>query len=159
MRTIPAGYYPASSLPRTATASYTIGIICYRLGLESALGAVKTMMTEHFNAKSSRLRYKKRKKVPDPSTYGTWSPYKDSFPWVGPRANVSLAAYVQSHLECNEEDELAGELGAVMAFLYSSYIMLHFFLNFGLGPHLDEFANKVKGIKDTKNLAYEGQAG
>ncbi|KAJ3251042.1 hypothetical protein HDU77_006167 [Chytriomyces hyalinus] len=33
--------------------------------------------------------------------------------------------------------------------------MLYFFLNFGLGPHLDEFANKVKGIKDTKNLAYE----
>ncbi|KAJ3233546.1 hypothetical protein HDU78_006370 [Chytriomyces hyalinus] len=33
--------------------------------------------------------------------------------------------------------------------------MLYFFLNFGLGPHFDGFANKVKGIKDTKNLAYE----
>ncbi|KAI8830827.1 hypothetical protein BJ741DRAFT_581170 [Chytriomyces cf. hyalinus JEL632] len=29
---------------------YTIGIMCYKLGLESALGAVKTMMTERFNS-------------------------------------------------------------------------------------------------------------
>ncbi|KAJ3231006.1 hypothetical protein HDU81_004087 [Chytriomyces hyalinus] len=29
---------------------YTVGIMCYKLGLESALGAVKTMMTERFNS-------------------------------------------------------------------------------------------------------------
>ncbi|KAJ3231007.1 hypothetical protein HDU81_004088 [Chytriomyces hyalinus] len=72
--------------------------------------------------------------------------------------DVSLAAYVQSQLEHNEEDELAGEvspLGAVMAFLYSSYILLYFGLNFGLGKYLDVFANRGKAIKNDKNLAYK----
>ncbi|KAJ3251462.1 hypothetical protein HDU77_005850 [Chytriomyces hyalinus] len=72
--------------------------------------------------------------------------------------DVSLAAYVQSQLEHNEEEELTGEvspLGAVMAFLYSSYIVLYFGLNFGLGKYLDVYANRVKAIKNDKNLAYQ----
>ncbi|KAI9342278.1 hypothetical protein BDR26DRAFT_908253 [Obelidium mucronatum] len=72
--------------------------------------------------------------------------------------DVSLAAYIQSQLEHQEEDEENTEevspLGAVMAFLYSSYILIYFCINFGLGKYLDVFANKVKAIKDDKNLAY-----
>ncbi|KAJ3016194.1 UNVERIFIED_CONTAM: hypothetical protein HDU68_012371 [Siphonaria sp. JEL0065] len=72
--------------------------------------------------------------------------------------DVSLAAYIQSQLEHNEEDEESTEevspLGAVMAFLYSSYIALYFCLNFGLGKYLDIYANKVKAIKNDKLLAY-----
>ncbi|KAI9328734.1 hypothetical protein BDR26DRAFT_923318 [Obelidium mucronatum] len=72
--------------------------------------------------------------------------------------DVSLAAYIQSQLEHQEEDEENTEevspLGAVMAFLYSSYILIYFCLNFGLGKYLDVFANKVKAIKNDKNLAY-----
>ncbi|KAI8839379.1 hypothetical protein BJ741DRAFT_599179 [Chytriomyces cf. hyalinus JEL632] len=72
--------------------------------------------------------------------------------------DVSLAAYVQSQLEHNEEEEISEEvspLGAVMAFLYSSYIAMYFGLNYGLGKYLDVYANKVKAIKNDKNLAYE----
>ncbi|KAI9349591.1 major facilitator superfamily domain-containing protein [Obelidium mucronatum] len=72
--------------------------------------------------------------------------------------DVSLAAYIQSSLEHEEDDEESTEevspLGAVMAFLYSSYIALYFCLNFGLGKYLDTFANKVKAIKNDKLLAY-----
>ncbi|KAJ3016935.1 UNVERIFIED_CONTAM: hypothetical protein HDU68_011943 [Siphonaria sp. JEL0065] len=32
---------------------YTVGIVCYKLGLESALGSIKTMMTERFNSNAS----------------------------------------------------------------------------------------------------------
>ncbi|KAI9342324.1 hypothetical protein BDR26DRAFT_836570 [Obelidium mucronatum] len=72
--------------------------------------------------------------------------------------DVSLAAYIQSQLEHQEEEEENSEevspLGAVMAFLYSSYILIYFCINFGLGRYLDGFANKVKAIKNDKNLAY-----
>ncbi|KAI8830828.1 hypothetical protein BJ741DRAFT_587690 [Chytriomyces cf. hyalinus JEL632] len=65
--------------------------------------------------------------------------------------DVSLAAYVQSQLEHNEEEELTGEvspLGAVMAFLYSSYIAIYFGLNYGLGKYLDVYANKGQGHQE-----------
>ncbi|KAJ3232994.1 hypothetical protein HDU81_002561 [Chytriomyces hyalinus] len=71
--------------------------------------------------------------------------------------DVSLAAYVQSQLAHNEEEEISEEvspLGAVMAFLYSSYIAMYFGLNYGLGNYLDVYANKVKSNKNDKNLAY-----
>ncbi|KAI9328426.1 hypothetical protein BDR26DRAFT_912774 [Obelidium mucronatum] len=72
--------------------------------------------------------------------------------------DVSLAAYIQCSLEHSDEDdeesvEEASPLGAVMAFLYSSYIAMYFCLNFGLGRYLDVFANRVKAIKNDKNLA------
>ncbi|KAJ3234261.1 hypothetical protein HDU81_001546 [Chytriomyces hyalinus] len=72
--------------------------------------------------------------------------------------DVSLAAYVQSQLKHNDDQDPEGQvspLGAVMAFLYSTNILFYFCLNFGLGKYLDVFSNRVKAITNDKNLAYK----
>ncbi|KAI9328628.1 hypothetical protein BDR26DRAFT_873758 [Obelidium mucronatum] len=72
--------------------------------------------------------------------------------------DVSLAAYVQSQLDHHDvesaEAQEVSPLGAVMAFLYSSNIAIYFCLSFGLGKYLDIYSNRLKSIKDDKNLAF-----
>ncbi|KAF9921048.1 hypothetical protein FBU30_008967 [Linnemannia zychae] len=63
-----------------------------------------------------------------------WIPV--SFGWAA--GDVSLAAYIQSALSKMEKpDEKVSPLGAVMAFLYSFYIILYAVLGPLLGKHID----------------------
>ncbi|KAF9111526.1 hypothetical protein BGX27_004784 [Mortierella sp. AM989] len=67
-----------------------------------------------------------------------WVPV--SFGWAA--GDVSLAAYIQSALaKIERPDDKVSPLGAVMAFLYVTYIVLYAVVGFGLGKVLD--ANTV----------------
>ena len=69
-----------------------------------------------------------------------------SFGWAA--GDVSLGAYIQSsltHLEGN--DKTVSPLGAVMAFLYSSYIILYAIANPLLGTYIDSVYNSQGTIR------------
>ncbi|KAG0076444.1 hypothetical protein BGZ93_000824 [Podila epicladia] len=69
-----------------------------------------------------------------------WIPV--SFGWAA--GDVSLAAYIQSALAAIERpDDKVSPLGAVMAFLYSFYIILYAFLGPVLGTIIDDALNSV----------------
>ncbi|UJR24703.1 hypothetical protein I4U23_006077 [Adineta vaga] len=69
-----------------------------------------------------------------------------SFGWAA--GDVSLVAYIQSsltHLETKTKNVSA--LGAVMAFLYSSYIILYAILNPILGKYIDHVYNSTGSVR------------
>jgi MFS family permease len=69
-----------------------------------------------------------------------------SFGWAA--GDVSLIAFIQSsltHLETKNKD--VSPLGAVMAFLYSSYIIIYAILNPILGKYIDSIYNSTETIR------------
>ena len=69
-----------------------------------------------------------------------------SFGWAA--GDVSLGAYIQSSLTRLEgNDKTVSPLGAVMAFLYSSYIILYAILNPLLGTYIDSVYNSQGTIR------------
>jgi len=56
--------------------------------------------------------------------------------------DVSLLAYVQSQLTESDKKVEVNVLGAVMGFMYASYVIISTFLTFGLGQVLDDFTSK-----------------
>lgn len=67
-----------------------------------------------------------------------------SYGWAG--GDVSLAAYIQSTLsKLEQEDDDVSALGAVMAFLYVTYIVLYSVLSTQLGRWIDTQLRDVKG--------------
>ncbi|KAG0345283.1 hypothetical protein BG004_003819 [Podila humilis] len=71
-----------------------------------------------------------------------WIPV--SFGWAA--GDVSLAAYIQSALaKIERSDDKVSPLGAVMAFLYSLYIVIYASMSVGLGQVVDVYDNKGKG--------------
>lgn len=76
---------------------------------------------------------------------GTFVPV--SFGWAA--GDVSLAAYIQASLarvESSTRDVSA--LGAVMAFLYSTYIVMYAITSWSLGRYIDSVFNKTGGEKN-----------
>jgi len=64
-----------------------------------------------------------------------------SFGWAA--GDVSLAAYIQACLARREdESDHVSALGAVMAFLYSTYIVIYAILSPVLGAYVDKFLKK-----------------
>lgn len=67
-----------------------------------------------------------------------------SFAWAG--GDCSLAAYIQSTLaKLEDDDEDISALGAVMAFLYVSYIVIYSILSSVLGNWID---SHLKGLDE-----------
>ncbi|CAF1275895.1 unnamed protein product [Rotaria magnacalcarata] len=76
-----------------------------------------------------------------------------SFGWAA--GDVSLGAYIQSSLtNVESNDNHISPLGAVMAFLYSSYIILYAIANPLLGIYIDSVYNAQKTIRPA--LIYTG---
>lgn len=75
-----------------------------------------------------------------------------SFAWAG--GDCSLAAYIQSTLaKLEDDDEDISALGAVMAFLYVSYIILYSILSSVLGKWVDSHLqglNEIDAIEPAK---------
>lgn len=63
--------------------------------------------------------------------------------------DVSLGAYIQAKLS-DREDEHTSPLGAVMAFLYSTYLLSFFLLNISMGRVYDHY--KSLGPADVKMM-------
>lgn len=63
-----------------------------------------------------------------------------SFGWAA--GDVSLSAYIQSSLTEYKEENGVSPLGAVMAFLYTTYIVVYACLSFGLGKVIDKFVKE-----------------
>ena len=69
-----------------------------------------------------------------------------SFGWAA--GDVSLGAYIQSSLtQMETKDKKVSPLGAVMAFLYSSYIVLYAIANPLLGRYIDSVYESEKTIR------------
>lgn len=69
-----------------------------------------------------------------------------SFGWAA--GDVSLAAYIQASLARVEgKDDKVSALGAVMAFLYSTYIVTYAILGSVLGRYIDHIWNTEKSAK------------
>lgn len=67
-----------------------------------------------------------------------------SYGWAG--GDVSLAAYIQSTLsKLEQEDDEVSALGAVMAFLYVTYIVLYSVLSTQLGRWIDKQLRDLQG--------------
>lgn len=62
-----------------------------------------------------------------------------SFGWAA--GDVSLGAYIQSKLS-NKEDRYTSPLSAIMAFLYSTYLITFFLLNISVGYVYDYYKDK-----------------
>lgn len=74
-----------------------------------------------------------------------------SFGWAA--GDVSLAAYIQSSLaQLEGENKDVSALGAVMSFLYSTYIILYAVLSVVLGRHIDSVYQKTGGSKNGGNV-------
>ena len=69
-----------------------------------------------------------------------------SFGWAA--GDVSLGAYIQSSIsQLETENKQVSPLGAVMAFLYSSYIILYAILNPLLGKYIDSIYNSQATVR------------
>ena len=76
-----------------------------------------------------------------------------SFGWAA--GDVSLAAYIQSSLaRLESKNKKVSPLGAVMAFLYSSYIILYAIANPLLGIYIDSVYNSTGSVRQA--LLYTG---
>ena len=76
-----------------------------------------------------------------------------SFGWAA--GDVSLAAYIQSSLaRIESKNKKVSPLGAVMAFLYSSYIILYAIANPLLGIYIDSVYNSTGSVRQA--LLYTG---
>ena len=56
--------------------------------------------------------------------------------------DVSLSAYIQSSLTHSKFKDQVSPLGAVMAFLYTTYIVCYACLSFGLGKVIDKYVSQ-----------------
>jgi MFS family permease len=69
-----------------------------------------------------------------------------SFGWAA--GDVSLGAYIQSSLsQLEAKDKHVSPLGAVMAFLYSSYIIIYAIANPLLGKYIDSVSNSTGTVR------------
>ncbi|UJR19703.1 hypothetical protein I4U23_022837 [Adineta vaga] len=69
-----------------------------------------------------------------------------SFGWAA--GDVSLAAYIQTSLaRLESKDKEVSPLGAVMAFLYSSYIIIYAIANPLLGKYIDNIYNSTGSVR------------
>lgn len=69
-----------------------------------------------------------------------------SFGWAG--GDVSLGAFIQSSIsQLEHQNKQISPLGAVMAFLYSSYIILYAILNPLLGKYIDQVYNTQSTVR------------
>ena len=69
-----------------------------------------------------------------------------SFGWAA--GDVSLVAYIQSSLtKLETKNKNVSPLGAVMAFLYSSYIIIYAILNPILGKYIDQVYNATGSVR------------
>jgi hypothetical protein len=90
-----------------------------------------------------------RQVVPHQATYawriaGIFIPV--SMGWAA--GDVSLAAFIQASLARMEsEDPQVSALGSVMAFLYSTYIVLYAILGSLLGTYIDSVYNQDKNVE------------
>jgi hypothetical protein len=69
--------------------------------------------------------------------------------WVGASSDdISLNIHIQSHLSQPQwKDKDVSTLSSVMAFLYSSYIILYVILNSLLGKYIDSVYNNQQTIR------------
>lgn len=56
--------------------------------------------------------------------------------------DVSLSAYIQSSLTHSKFKDHVSPLGAVMAFLYTTYIVVYACLSYGLGKVIDKYVSQ-----------------
>ncbi|KAL7416275.1 hypothetical protein BDY24DRAFT_412485 [Mrakia frigida] len=115
-------------LERKNIGIYIVGIMLYKLGLESFNGSIITLATDRFTASN---------------TFGKLG------------ALTGLNQAMQASLARMEsQDREVSALGSVMAFLFSSYIILYAILGSVLGSYIDKVYNRDGNIYDA--LVYVG---